>query len=312
MLCTLSRTFPKHAAKFLERDKGLTRNFREESVTDQLMAALVPYEKDGITVDYPDETITGGDMEWIFVAPRETGGCKYFRLMIQAKRAQEAKRKKPYYYYHHLDHGAPKGAQANTLINYASSTSGTTATFPLYAFYHPKSALSGAIKGLPATEGVNMVFADVVQPVVNGGCSCKKKKVEYWRPHFMTLPDFLCWPTVSTRKAPIDNSTIAFSTGDDIAARPRLRLRSFHPDLVAEAVNLLRRPGEKTPLQNVRASSTTEFPDYIRRAVDGDVRPVDRRHMPRPRVIFRTDLTSEDPMFFSEREAIRRRLSNRQ
>lgn len=104
MLCELAHSFPPRIAEFLERDRGLTRNFREETVTDLLMASLVGLEAFGIRVDFPDEPTTGGDMDWIFAAPLEINGGRYLRVLLQAKRAQFVKRKKSggYWYYHHL------------------------------------------------------------------------------------------------------------------------------------------------------------------------------------------------------------------
>jgi hypothetical protein len=44
MLCDLAHTFPTWVAKLLERDRHLRRNFREETITDLLMASLVGLE----------------------------------------------------------------------------------------------------------------------------------------------------------------------------------------------------------------------------------------------------------------------------
>ena len=71
MLCELAHSFPSRIAELLERDRHLKRNFREETVTDLLMASLVGMEPLGISVDFPDEPVTGGDMEWVYAAPLE-------------------------------------------------------------------------------------------------------------------------------------------------------------------------------------------------------------------------------------------------
>src|SRR5947208_9647550 len=116
MLCALAHSFPPLIAQLLERDRRLTRNFREETVTDLLMAGLLGLKPFGVTVDFPDEPTTGGDMEWIYAAPHEINGGRYLRVMLQAKRAQSVKLKKgEYWYYQHLDHGNPPGQQAQTL-----------------------------------------------------------------------------------------------------------------------------------------------------------------------------------------------------
>ena len=87
MLCELAHNFPLRIAELLERDRGLTRNFREETVTDLLMASLVGLEAFGVRVQFPDEPTTGGDMDWIYAAPLEINGGSYLRLILQAKRA---------------------------------------------------------------------------------------------------------------------------------------------------------------------------------------------------------------------------------
>jgi hypothetical protein len=58
------------------------------------MASLVGMEALGIRVDFPDETKTGGDMEWVFAAPLEVKGGRYLRLILQAKRPQYVKLKR--------------------------------------------------------------------------------------------------------------------------------------------------------------------------------------------------------------------------
>jgi hypothetical protein len=76
--------------------------------------------------------------------------------MIQAKRAKEQRLKdgSSYWYYDHLDHGAPKGSQAKTLVEHAATSPDGMETLPLYMFYHPQSALQPAMGYRPAIEGV--------------------------------------------------------------------------------------------------------------------------------------------------------------
>lgn len=93
MLCEFANYFPRNLAQLLDRDRHLTRNFREETATDLLMMGLISFQPLGIRVDFPDEKATGADMDWIFAAPHEVGGGVYLRLMIQAKRCKEQKLK---------------------------------------------------------------------------------------------------------------------------------------------------------------------------------------------------------------------------
>jgi hypothetical protein len=236
MLCEFAHAFPLWTARLLERDRGLTRNFREETITDVLMASLVGFEALGIRVDLPDEPTTGGDMEWIYAAPLEANGGRYLRLILQANRTQFTKLKGGgYWYYQHLDHGA--GQQAQTLLAYASSSPGGMSTLPLYILYHPTSALAPIVPGRPAIEGINLVFASHIAPIVAGGCGRKEKKIDYWRNRFLPLSEILCWPVLATGPpAPVGADTTEFIVGSAEAVLTGLT-GSFYPDLVARRLN---------------------------------------------------------------------------
>jgi hypothetical protein len=257
----------------LERDRGLARNFREETITDVLMASLVGFEAFGIRVDLPDEPTTGGDMEWIYAAPLEANGGRYLRLILQAKRAQFAKLKGGgYWYYQRLDHGTPAGQQARTLLAYASSPPGGMSTLPLYILYHPMSALAPVAPGRPAIGGINLLFARHVAPIVSGGCGRKEKKIDFWRNCFMPLSDILCWPVVvAGPPAPVGPGTTQFLVGSAQAALPELT-GGFHPDLVARRLN---RRGSTTPplVAPPPIEPANGIPPEIRRAIAGQVTP---------------------------------------
>lgn len=82
MLCEFAHAFPDRLATLLERDRHLKRNFREETATDYLMMGILGLSSGDISVDFPDESATGGDMEWIYAAPHDVGGGTYLRLII--------------------------------------------------------------------------------------------------------------------------------------------------------------------------------------------------------------------------------------
>lgn len=48
MLCEFAQHFPIRLAELRERDRHLTRNFREETCTDALMSGLIPLEPFGV------------------------------------------------------------------------------------------------------------------------------------------------------------------------------------------------------------------------------------------------------------------------
>ena len=300
MLCDLAHSFPPQVAELLERDQGLKRNFREESVTDLLMFSLVGLQPFGIRVDFPDEPTTGGDMDWIFAAPHEIGGGRYLRIILQAKRAQFSKSKGGYWYYHHLDH--EKGKQASTLVSHAASAPGSMSTLPLYIFYHPTSALSAKTATLPAIEGVNLVFAHQIAPVVAGGCARKDKTVGTWRTSFMPLSDILCWPLVPVPrpKGPSPSGSLGFQIAGGLP-RTVPFAASFHPDVVATRLEKrLETARGKWPISGTtprRISAADGIPTDLQRAIDGNMTVADRKELVRPRVIFSTRISRGDPTF---------------
>ncbi|WP_346295888.1 hypothetical protein LRC39_24000 [Rhodopseudomonas sp. P1] len=306
MLCELAYAFPPRVADFLERDRNLKRNFREESVTDLLIASLTALEKFGVRVDLPDEPTTGGDMEWIYVAPKEIGGGRYLRLIIQAKRAQYCRSNGGYWYYHHLDHGVPPGNQAQVLMSYAASSAVGAATLPLYMFYHPASALVAAQNNRPAIEGVNVVFARLVAPIVQGGCKRSAKRVDSWRDNFMPLAELLCWPVqvlgASDPKAP---SATNFMLGTQDFRLPTLGA-AFHPDLVAGRMRRqANRFGASRSMPQIEPAEG--LPEDIRRGVEGVSTKEDRKVLHRPRVIFTTEILRGSPEFAAADEISRQR-----
>lgn len=230
LLCRFGHRFPQFVAKILERERGKARHFNEQTITDLLMAGLVPFEPLQIMTDFPvSEAATGEDMDWEFVDEHALDGRKYLRLHIQAKRAHSSETKKPYWLYESLDHavnppppkgtpkppkGAPKppkqyGNQHKTLLNEAAKLGNCV---PLYMFYHSKSALAPASGSLPAVEGVNWMFADHVPVNVSTRrWPVAQRKLEKWRPHFQPLHRLLCFGH--------DIGSATFKTGAGPSAR---------------------------------------------------------------------------------------------
>ncbi|WP_433947584.1 DUF6615 family protein [Brevundimonas diminuta] len=307
MLCEFSHEFPRRLAELLERDRHLRRNFREETATDLLMMGLLGLSSQDITVDFPDETVTGGDMEWIYAAPHDVGGGTYVRLIIQAKRSKYASLKSGgYWFYDHLDHGDPAGSQAQDLIGYAATSPDGQATLPLYFFYHPRSAITGPIPGRPDIEGLNVVLADKVAPVVAGGCSRAQKRLGAWRNQFFSLSDLLCWPLSPAAPPPTPPSPGATEFLVDgtfigaVAATP-----TWHPDFVADRLNALidERASEAAPPRRVDPAGN--LPDELQRAITGQTTDKDRANLKRPRVILTTGVTRDDPSYEPNRTALR-------
>jgi hypothetical protein len=309
VLCEFAHAFPGRLADLLERDRHLKRNFREETATDLLMMGLLGLSSDDITVDFPDEGATGGDMEWIYAAPQDVAGGTFLRLIIQSKRSKYAALKSGgYWFYDHLDHGIPAGSQAQTLVSYAASSPEGQATLPLYFFYHPRSAITSPVAGRPNIEGLNVVLADKVAPIVNGGCAKSKKRLGEWRNHFFSLSDLLCWPLsdpTPTAGPPPPGATEFLVDGafiGAVAAAP-----AWHPDFVADRLNAILDDSRGEAAPSRRVEPAPGVPDEIRRAIAGETTQKDRSKLKRPRVILTTPVTREDPSYQANREALRSR-----
>lgn len=182
--------------------------------------------------------------------------------------------------------------------------------FPIYIFYNPSSALAAKTATLPAIEGINLVFAHHVAPVVKGGCGKKAKKIDAWRKHFMPLSDILCWPTTffaPPPNVPPDDATL-FAVSGDAFTLPKMT-GAFHPDIIAERLN---RKLDIPPFQDgrgterVEALPSNQIPLDIRRAIDGKVTAKDRKELRRPRVILSTQMKRSDPDFAQIQELSRR------
>lgn len=292
-LCRFAENFPNLAARILDRDRHKRRNFREETITDLMIAGLTAFEPFGLRVDFPyDESKTGNDMDWEFVAPHATNGRRYLRLHIQAKRAilKELKKEPSYWYYRELDHEAQKhagwGSQAARLMDEAKSPG----CVPLYMFYHTLDALEeeDKAKKLPAVAGVNAMFADALAPILatqpptkgNKRWAVEHKKLDKWRANFMPLSDFLCFGGTLPR--------FRWGRGGSIAFRMGPNYSLFSPGLLADRLNDRRHrlaalglPADFAPVEAVE-----DIPSQTELAIEGWRTRPPKAEIARPRAIF--------------------------
>ena len=279
LLCEFAHSFPWLAAEILHRDTHKRRNFREESITDVLMAGLTAFEPFGVRVDFPeDESKTGEDMDWEFVRPDATDGRRYLRLHIQAKRAIRSKGSVPYWFYRELDHAVPKkgakGTQHNLLLQGASALPGCV---PMYIFYHSRDALSPSHAGAKAIEGVNLIFADAI-PVnlTKKAWPVADKKVEKWRSHFLSLSDVLCFagspPTLPAEAGTLFRWLLFGIDGKGLVS----------PGELADRLN-----EQRSDLSEARfVEATDEIPEATMRALERRERFKRLPDLKRPRAIF--------------------------
>ena len=288
-LCRFADQFPDLAADILYRDRHKRRNFREETITDVLMAGLTAFEPLGIRVDFPvDESKTGEDMDWEFVDPQAPDRRSYLRLHIQAKRAIISDSKKdPYWFYRELDHGVPqgalKGSQHKLLVDNAVASQGCV---PLYMFYHPRDALAERTGKLPAIAGVNVMFADRIPWQLSPGhWPVADKKVEKWRPHFLALSSLLCPGHDATGVPRAQRKRLTYFV---FRGYPIVFDRPFFvsPGELADRLNGLWAENEDPDPRKFRAIS--DIPESTRRALSAGLGAEHTADIERPRVIFRT------------------------
>ena len=288
LLCQFAHNFPSLAAQLLHRDRHKRRNFREETITDVLMAGLTAFEPFGIRVDFPqDESKTGEDMDWEFVDPEAPDGRRYLRLHIQAKRAilSDGKRN-PYWYYRELDHAVPKGAnygsQHEFLLRGAAAVSGCV---PLYMFYHSLDAVTLGQSKLPAIEGVNVIFADKIpKKSSKGRWPVADRKVERWRQHFMPLSSLLCLGTGPKIFRSAHDGLIAFLASDGSPL--------VSPGALADRLNSFRTDADDSTTPLIEATDT--IPPSILQALETPVGIKRSAKIERPRVIFHSRLFISD------------------
>jgi hypothetical protein len=184
MICAFAFQFSELVAQFLDLDKNLKRNFREETITDLFLAGLINLRSLGIFVDFSDEPKTGGDLELWFLSSDLNRSMTF---VIQAKRLFCEAKDPLHYSYKHLDHGVSKFLQMSQLLN-AKDASGNP-MYPLYFFYNPKRAVD-ELK-MPV-EGVNVADGNQINKITHLAGVRRPKQVRHIMSLFHPLSDLLC------------------------------------------------------------------------------------------------------------------------
>ena len=73
--CDLANRLPLMIAEFLDIEQRLKRRFREDSITDILVASLLSLPGNDIVVLTPPEAKTGGDFDLVVVEPSPARRC---------------------------------------------------------------------------------------------------------------------------------------------------------------------------------------------------------------------------------------------
>lgn len=220
--CDLAQRIPSMVSDFLDLENKIGRRFREDSVTDIIIASLLKIAGGGATVLVPPEVKTGGDFDILIVEP-ETGDAIQYR--IQAKRLSPHATNWAWGSYRELDHPHGHGGQSSTLIR--SSVQEKIQTIPLYAFYNPETACrasAGAIAGIELADGREI--NQIVKALVKAKAASKRprlKRVEYLRDLFFPLSTILCPPPGDARSpmAILPPRISRFAVASAIARRSR-------------------------------------------------------------------------------------------
>jgi hypothetical protein len=194
MLCQFAQYFPKSVASFLQRGQQLRRRFREETITDILMGNILALGGGSVIVDFPNEPVTGADMEWNFVNPDNK---TFFQILLQAKRLYDNKKDWKYHSYKKLFYrsGPSKTLQVETLCNTALGRGPNT--YPLYIFYNPeRTCLLANSAGARKLDGVNLADAFFISKLAKVSTSKKleaaNKTVGAIYPSLFSLIDVFC------------------------------------------------------------------------------------------------------------------------
>lgn len=81
--CELATRLPGMIGDFLDIEQNLKRRFREDSITDILIASLLSLPGDDVVVVTPNEAKAGGDFDLAIVDPLSSDAIQF---RIQAKR----------------------------------------------------------------------------------------------------------------------------------------------------------------------------------------------------------------------------------
>lgn len=287
-------------AEFLDIEQRLKRRFREDSITDILVASLLSLPGNDVVVQTPQEAKTGGDFDLVVVEP-VSGDAIQFR--IQAKRLTPHKHDWAIGSYAELAHPHNSGAQSQTLLRALGREA--IPTIPLYAFYNPAhvcAASSATVSGIELASGWEI--RERIKVIVK----VKPKRLPYKRigslqPLFFPLATILCASTGSTRRSPIPLPEEARSAVvEAIKARPGLVGFGQALAIPESKVPRLLRPDNdggqvpRSPSRKPRSSRVERrdaLPALIRAAVERREERIMTAKVKRPRIVLIADATSD-------------------
>lgn len=279
-------------AEFLDIEQRLKRRFREDSITDIIIASLLLLPGNDIVVLTPPEAKTGSDFDIVIVEPL-SGEAVQFR--IQAKRLTPHKHNWIIGSYTELAHPHNSGAQSQALLRGLGGEAITT--IPLYAFYNPAHvcAASGS-----TVSGIDLASGWEIRERIKAINKVRPKRLPYkqigsLQPLFFPLSTILCATSNAARAStiPLPAEARAAVVG---AIEARSGLAGFGQTLAIPAVAVAQLP-RASDVENVDASSRRrqsrsrrgerrdELPTVIRRAVERRQERVITAKVKRPKIL---------------------------
>ena len=291
--CDLAVRIPPMISDFLNLENKIGRRFREDSVTDIIIASLLKVAGRNVTVLVPPEVKTGGDFDILIVEPSSGDAIQY---RIQAKRLSPHPTQWMWGSYRELDHPHGQGGQSSTLVRSAAHEK--IRTIPLYAFYNPETACKasgGLIGGIELADGV--AINQIVKALVKAKAASKRprlKRLENLRDLFFPLSTLLCPPAgeaSASIPAIVPPGLSRASVEDAIRSRARMdgagrdRVAQLRPPPRGRSAITARADLDQGSVQSPRA--VTPYPAPIERAIlrTSDEDPVRIAPVKRPKVV---------------------------
>lgn len=222
--CELAREFPAELADFMDLETGIrSGRFREETMTDLLLAALVKLPGVPLELITPPENSTGSDLDVVIV---DFDSMTQVAYRIQAKRLSLGAQNWDRNSFAELAHRHNTGSQHDTLTA-PGNLAGPPRLTPLYAFYIPQticSASSGHLEGiqLAPVGPVEAAIRDIKARQLVKGRS-QARQLRHLSPHFFSLQTLFCpmSPTGSQGRGICSPSESAAQVGRALARGAR-------------------------------------------------------------------------------------------
>ncbi len=294
--CDLANRLPVMIAEFIDIEQHLKRRFREDTITDILVASLLSLPGNDIVVLTPPETKTGGDFDLLIITPT-SGESVQFR--IQAKRLTPHRHDWKLGSYPELSHPHNSGAQSQALLRGLGSEA--INTVPLYAFYNPAhvcTASGGIISGIELASGWE------IRERIKAMVKMKPKRLPYKRINslqslFFPLSTILCTPSSTARISTIPLPAEARSAVID-AIQARSGLAGFSQTLairevaapqlqIAAGMESLDAASRHRRSRTRGGDRSTELPAIIRDAIERRKERIITAKVKRPKIMLIAD-----------------------